>query len=813
MFGKVYQPWCFNAKEKENYMVWTNEMDRCLTKALVEEAGKGNKIDNKMKAAAFSAGLSGLRAELGLNLTIGHIKNRLKTWKKQYGILRGLLAQEGFKWDAGKKMVIASDSSWNDYLQGHPDARAFRSKVIENFDELCVIIGNGLEESTQSWDVVDIGHDSDNDNIDYTFPYEVEANDREIKNLQWTKEMDSYLGQVMVEQVRKGYEMGKGLEIQAYITAATFLNNKCRLDLTEEDVRNRLSTWKKQYRILKELLSNAEFQFDRKRKLIIADDTVWNDYIKIHPDSRIFRGKVVGDFDMLAVIFGNDHHACETYSRTYDEAVLCLGVDTDSLEPIDDASPITCGGHTSDQGKNTRWTKEMDHYLSMILVEQVKLGNKGYDHKLKPAAYFAAVSAVNQRFCLNLTKDHIKNRFRTWKKIYVIMKELLDQKEFKWDDRRKLVVAHNFAWKNYIKKNPDAKFLKGRAIENYSDLCVIMGHANPHGTTNLVSEESPAQVERGGGEGDVLNESEYDNEKVKCIMWTEGMDRCLCDILMEQVKLGNKVGKVFRPHAYAAAVAALNDKFDLDFTKENVKSRLKTWRKLYSLVKEALSHDGFEWDKDQKMVLADGNAWNKYIKAHPDAKHLRGRSIKIYEEMCIIVGHDRLLLNGCLPESGPPPDALGIADSADLYPTSAAKVVDDDETMTCGDEETSSDIDGVQQGSSSPRSKAKQACKKRSRSRSISEMMMLVEVMSSVATVLGRIADVLTGEEERKKACWLDENEMFQLVQTIPGFDDELVIEACEYLSSDENKTRMFLKLNDRLRRKWLLKRLRHHCG
>jgi hypothetical protein len=57
------------------------------------------------------------------------------------------------------------------------------------------------------------------------------------------------------------------------------------------------------------------------------------------------------------------------------------------------------------------------------------------------------------------------------------------------------------------------------------------------------------------------------------------MDRCLTQLLVEQVMLGNKLEKNFKPVAYTAALTVLNDKFGLDSTKENIRDRLKTWKK------------------------------------------------------------------------------------------------------------------------------------------------------------------------------------------------------------------------------------------
>ncbi|XP_058008906.1 uncharacterized protein At2g29880-like [Hevea brasiliensis] len=110
------------------------------------------------------------------------------------------------------------------------------------------------------------------------------------------------------------------------------------------------------------------------------------------------------------------------------------------------------------------------------------------------------------------------------------------------------------------------------------------------------------------------NQSDNAKEKGKYISWTEEMDHCLTELLLEQVLLGNRLAKNFKAAAYTAALTVLNKKFALVLTKENIRNRLKTWRKQYGLVKELLSHSGFEWDERQKMVVASDSKWNEYIK-------------------------------------------------------------------------------------------------------------------------------------------------------------------------------------------------------
>ncbi|KAH1067116.1 hypothetical protein J1N35_032103 [Gossypium stocksii] len=114
-----------------------------------------------------------------------------------------------------------------------------------------------------------------------------------------------------------------------------------------------------------------------------------------------------------------------------------------------------------------QWTYEMDQCLSKVLAEQDKLGNKSKsDNKLRPAAYAVAVSALNKRFQLDLTKDHIRNRLKTWKKQYEILKGLLHHGDFEWDKTQTMVRANGSAWNRYIKRNPDARSFRGRIIRN-----------------------------------------------------------------------------------------------------------------------------------------------------------------------------------------------------------------------------------------------------------------------------------------------------------------------------------------------------------
>lgn len=121
-------------------------------------------------------------------------------------------------------------------------------------------------------------------------------------------------------------------------------------------------------------------------------------------------------------------------------------------EPMEFESvcPVNYDGNV----KQMRWTSDMDSCLSATLVQQIKLGNRSkFDYKLRPAAFEAAVLAINEKFKLYLIKEHIKNRLKTWKKQFDILKELLSQSDFEWDEKRKMVIADDSVWSEYIKVN------------------------------------------------------------------------------------------------------------------------------------------------------------------------------------------------------------------------------------------------------------------------------------------------------------------------------------------------------------------------
>lgn len=211
--------------------------------------------------------------------------------------------------------------------------------------------------------------------------------------------------------------------------------------------------------------------------------------------------------------------------------------------------------------------------------------------------------------------------------------------------------------------------------------------------------------------------------------------------------------------------------------------------------------------------------WPVYIQKHRDARNLRDKRIENYNELGLIVGNEEASGNWSedteMFDVNLAPNFVENADvnltpnfeeHADVNLTSHFEEHAETPTpMSPNEEEMSHDnasdeVEGSseQTGARPSSSHSKQPSKRR-RTNDV-----MLQMMNVMANDIGRIADALT--ERNKTACL---EEVVEKVQNIPDFDDDLIIEACEYLCFDEKRGLMFLNLKERLRKKWLLKCLR----
>ncbi|KAF8388155.1 hypothetical protein HHK36_026821 [Tetracentron sinense] len=138
----IHQVETSSEKDKTKNLSWTQDMDNCLIDVLVVQAQLGLKVDKAFKGPAYTAACKEMNDKFQINCTTQHIKNRLKTIKKNFATLRELMRNgSGFSWNDMSKTFDAEPAVWRTYIDAHPDAKQFRYKPIHNYDKLLIVCG------------------------------------------------------------------------------------------------------------------------------------------------------------------------------------------------------------------------------------------------------------------------------------------------------------------------------------------------------------------------------------------------------------------------------------------------------------------------------------------------------------------------------------------------------------------------------------------------------------------------------------------------------------------------------------------------
>ncbi|RYR33700.1 hypothetical protein Ahy_A10g048318 isoform B [Arachis hypogaea] len=118
------------------------------------------------------------------------------------------------------------------------------------------------------------------------------------------------------------------------------------------------------------------------------------------------------------------------------------------------------------------------------------------------------------------------------------------------------------------------------------------------------------------------------------------MDQCLIDLLLKQVKSGNRLGQTFITQAWNDMITSFNAQFKSQCDKEVLKNRYKHLRKQFNDVNNLLQQSGFSWDDKREIVAAQDHVWHAYIKVHPEARALRVKTLPGYRKLCVIFGEE-----------------------------------------------------------------------------------------------------------------------------------------------------------------------------
>ncbi|KAG6590371.1 L10-interacting MYB domain-containing protein, partial [Cucurbita argyrosperma subsp. sororia] len=205
------------------------------------------------------------------------------------------------------------------------------------------------------------------------------------------------------------------------------------------------------------------------------------------------------------------------------------------------------------------------------------------DQNFNKQAWDHMVSKFNAEFGPQHDEDVLKSRFFNLRKRFHDMKFLLDQDGFVWDELQQMIIAEDDLWDTYIEEYPHARSYQNRALPNFNDLFLIFGNSYTSNHEHCLFDSVDANDSY--PEVNIVDEEEEqffsDNSDQAIIEWTNQMDDYYVDLMLEQVRRGNKIGSTFTDHAWAWMVASFNKTFELTCDRDLLESRFFSIKKEY----------------------------------------------------------------------------------------------------------------------------------------------------------------------------------------------------------------------------------------
>ncbi|GKV15533.1 hypothetical protein SLEP1_g26318 [Rubroshorea leprosula] len=122
--------------------------------------------------------------------------------------------------------------------------------------------------------------------------------------------------------------------------------------------------------------------------------------------------------------------------------------------------------------------------------------------------------------------------------------------------------------------------------------------------------------------------------------WAIVRHACFYDV-KTQIRI---INAYWKPQAYQATVDYLTKSLSVNVTKEQVKNKVRQWRKHFSIISEIRSHQsGVPWDEEKKMIVIttdNMSAWKDYVRENGKANVYANRPIERWDDIVMLCGTD-----------------------------------------------------------------------------------------------------------------------------------------------------------------------------
>ncbi|KAF4361793.1 hypothetical protein F8388_018959 [Cannabis sativa] len=841
---------------------WTPAMENYFIDMMLDQVHRGNRMGHTFNKKAWNDMLMMFNAKFGSPYDVNMLKSRYTILWKLFNNVKNLLDQNEFSWDNSRQMVVAEKYVWDAYIKAHPGAQSFRNKALVKFNDLCLIYSHTTADGRYSLSSHDIEFDDEIQPMNMGVGFAIGVSNlgpttKERSKINWTPAMDHYFLKLMLDQLNKGNKIDIDFRRQAWKNVLTLFNTKFSCQCGKRILKHRYKKLFKYYTDVRSILEEKGFYWDEKQQRIVADAIHWDNYIRAHPDARFYRKKPLLNYQDLGLIYGNaisngvhiqkgkyiDNDIVQ-FNAGEDGEGHCAGDDHlaySEKDPDSEVDEEEVQSDINDDHSRIDWTPSMDRCLLDIMLEQVHKLNK-INHSIDNQLWIDIVALFKERFGLQYHKDVLRSRSKNLEKQYLDMKDLLAQRGFWWDEMQQMVTAYDHVWDTYIEEHPGAKLYRDISKPNYNDLCLIYGDS----TANRRCSQADQYASCTGAK---LNNSYHRKTD-----WTPAKDRYFIDLMLEQVRNGSMLNHKFSKLGWADIIAKFSAEFGSQYDRDVLINRSLNLRKRFIDMKSLLDQNGFVWDEMQQMIVADDDLWDAYVEEYPDLRSYRYRTFPNFNDLFLIFGEadtmqkdsysshsmhsedDDLEENIGEEDQQSPvdtfpmvyPDAVsywdGYNSSNELWaaigygvPSGRSHVSTERDmesnfpTMRMDDDDDAFhdlQLPEKEFEISDQRNKRKSTSlsktEGRKRERRINKVEMKKETIDDKT---GMANWFQSSEEEEEKDYYSSIENIVAALETVPDMNEEVFLEACELLE-DESKAKMFVAMDVKARKKWLLRKL-----
>ncbi|KAK3133233.1 hypothetical protein QOZ80_6AG0534060 [Eleusine coracana subsp. coracana] len=119
-------------------------------------------------------------------------------------------------------------------------------------------------------------------------------------------------------------------------------------------------------------------------------------------------------------------------------------------------------------------------------------------------------------------------------------------------------------------------------------------------------------------------------------IWTSTQSSFMLSHLSNVVVGGTRTSSGFKKVHLNACARAMNEKFNITRTGEQIKNHLKTWQRKYAKLQKLRKVSASSWDEDNYIINLDEEHYNNYVADHKADAEYFNKPLENYAELAII---------------------------------------------------------------------------------------------------------------------------------------------------------------------------------